>query len=120
MIGREDDIRRTLTILARRSKNNALLIGDAGVGKTAIVEGLAMRIAHGDVPDSIKNKRVVALDPATLVAGTKYRGEFEERFKRLLEAVEKDPNVVLFIDEAHMLMGLGAAEVSERARNKAC
>ncbi len=118
VIGREEDIRRTLTILARRSKNNPLLIGDAGTGKTAIVEGIASRIAHGDVPDSMKNKRIVALDVATLMAGTKYRGEFEERFKRLLEAVEKDPRVVLFVDEAHMLVGLGGAEVREKRKRR--
>jgi ATP-dependent Clp protease ATP-binding subunit ClpA len=117
VIGREEDIRRTLTILARRTKNNAMLVGDAGTGKTAIVEGIALRIAHGDVPESIKKKRIVALDVALLMAGTKYRGEFEERFKRLLEAVEKDPNVILFVDEAHMLVGLGGAEGTQDAAN---
>jgi ATP-dependent Clp protease ATP-binding subunit ClpB len=118
VIGRDEEIRRTNQILCRRTKNNPVLIGDPGVGKTAIVEGMAQRIADGDVPDSLRNKRLLALDMGALVAGTKYRGEFEERFKALVKAIEATAGeVILFIDELHTLVGAGAAEGSLDASN---
>jgi ATP-dependent Clp protease ATP-binding subunit ClpC len=118
VIGRHTEVERVMQILARRTKNNPVLVGPPGVGKTAIVEGLAQRIVHGDVPDALKNKRIVALDLAGLVAGTKYRGEFEERMKRVLEEVRKaQGEVVLFIDELHTLVGAGAAEGAIDASN---
>jgi ATP-dependent Clp protease ATP-binding subunit ClpC len=118
VIGRHTEVERVMQILARRTKNNPVLVGPPGVGKTAIVEGLAQRIIHGDVPDALKNKRIVALDLAGLVAGTKYRGEFEERMKRVLEEVRKaQGEVVLFIDELHTLVGAGAAEGAIDASN---
>jgi len=118
VIGREDEIRRTTQILSRRTKNNPVLIGEPGVGKTAIVEGLAQRIADGDVPDGLKDKRILALDMGALVAGTKFRGEFEERFKAVLKAIQAaEGQVVLFIDELHTLVGAGAAEGSLDASN---
>jgi len=118
VIGRDDEIRRTIQVLSRRTKNNPMLIGEPGVGKTAIAEGLAHRIIQGDVPDSLKNKQLVSLDMGSLVAGTKFRGEFEERLKGLLEDVEKsDGNIILFIDEVHTLIGAGSAEGSMDAAN---
>jgi ATP-dependent Clp protease ATP-binding subunit ClpB len=118
VIGREDEIRRVTQILSRRTKNNPVLIGDPGVGKTAIVDGLAQRIADGEVPDGLKNKKLLALDMGALVAGTKFRGEFEERFKAVLKAVQAAAgNVILFIDELHTLVGAGAAEGSLDASN---
>ena len=117
-IGRENEIERVMQILSRRTKNNPCLIGEPGVGKTAIAEGLAQRIISGDVPDMLKDKRIVALDLAGLVAGTKYRGEFEERMKRVMDEVRKaSGEVILFIDELHTLVGAGAAEGAIDASN---
>jgi ATP-dependent Clp protease ATP-binding subunit ClpB len=118
VIGRDEEIRRVMQILARRTKNNPVLIGEPGVGKTAIVEGLAQRIVSGDVPDVLKTKRLVALDLAALVAGAKFRGEFEDRLKAVLkEITESDGQIILFIDELHTLVGAGAAEGSMDASN---
>jgi len=118
VIGRDDEIRRVIQVLSRRTKNNPVLIGEPGVGKTAIVEGLAQRIAGGDVPDALRKKRIVALDLASLVAGAKYRGEFEDRLKAVLkEITESDRQIVLFIDELHTLVGAGAAEGAIDASN---
>src|SRR2546426_11313286 len=118
VIGRDDEIRRVMHILARRTKNNPVLIGEPGVGKTAVVEGLAQRIVAGDVPDVLKPKRIVALDLAALVAGTKYRGEFEDRLKAVVkEITEAEGQIILFIDELHTLVGAGAAEGAIDASN---
>ncbi len=111
VIGRDEEIRRVIHILSRRTKNNPVLVGDPGVGKTAIVEGLAQRVAAGDVPDSLKDKRVVQLDIAAVLAGAKYRGEFEERFKAVLqEIVTSEGRIIAFIDELHTVVGAGRAE----------
>lgn len=117
VIGRKTEIDRLITILSRRTKNNPVLIGEAGVGKTAVVEGLAERIASGQVPDFLAERRIVELDLAALVAGTRYRGEFEERLKRLIDEVENDPNLIVFIDELHLLVGAGSAEGTMDAAN---
>ncbi|OYV86153.1 MAG: ATP-dependent chaperone ClpB, partial [Ignavibacteriae bacterium 37-53-5] len=111
VIGRDDEIRRVLQVLARRTKNNPVLIGDPGVGKTAVVEGIARRIASGDVPDGLKSKRIVELDMGSLVAGTSYRGQFEDRLKSIIkEVVESEGEIILFMDELHTLVGAGAAQ----------
>ncbi len=117
VIGRDEEIKRIIEILSRRTKNNPLLIGEAGVGKTAIVEQLSKMISEGNVPNSLKNKRIISLDMATLVAGTKYRGEFEERVKKILKEVEEDDEIILFIDEIHTLVGAGGAEGAIDASN---
>ena len=117
VIGREKEISRVIQILSRRTKNNPVLIGAPGVGKTAIAEGLAQRIIDGNVPDSLLDKRIFSLDLASIVAGTKYRGEFEERIKRILDVIEQDDSIILFIDEIHQLIGAGAVEGAMDAAN---
>ncbi len=117
VIGREKEIERVIQILSRRTKNNPALIGEPGVGKTAIAEGLAHRIVSGDVPETLMNKRVLTLDIGSLVAGTKYRGEFEERLKKIIEELRSTNDAVLFIDELHTLVGAGAAEGAIDAAN---
>ena len=115
--GRDKEIRRVLEVLSRRTKNNPLLIGEAGVGKTAIVEGIASLIVNGEVPLSLKNKRIISLDMGTCVAGTKYRGEFEERVNKILKEIEENDDIILFIDEVHTLVGAGGAEGAIDASN---
>ena len=117
VIGREEEVNRVSEILSRRKKNNPVLLGEAGVGKTAIVEGLAIKIVENDVPSNLKDKRIVSLDITTMIAGTKYRGEFEERMTKLLQELEGNNNVILFIDELHMIVGAGGGENALEASN---
>ena len=117
MIGRAKEIERVMEILARRKKNNPVLIGEPGVGKTAIVEGLALLIANGLLPDVLRDHRVLSLDMATMIAGTKYRGQFEERLKAVMNEIAQNKQIILFIDELHTLVGAGAAEGAIDASN---
>ena len=110
IIGREREIERIIQILSRRTKNSPCLVGDPGVGKTAIVEGLAQKISEGNIPSILKDKKIVSLDLSSMVAGSKYRGEFEERINKILKEVESDGNIILFIDEIHTIVGAGGAE----------
>src|SRR6185436_13818960 len=117
VVGRDGQLKRVITILNRRTKNNPVLIGEPGVGKTAIAEGLAQRIVSEDVPDSLLDKRIIMLDLAGMIAGTKYRGEFEERLKKVMAELESDKKTIVFIDELHLIVGAGAAEGSMDAGN---
>ena len=118
VIGRDTEIRNVIRILSRKTKNNPVLIGEPGVGKTAIVEGLAMRIVKGDVPDNLKDRRIFSLDMGALIAGAKYRGEFEERFKAVVEEIKKsEGRIILFIDELHNIVGAGKSDGAMDAGN---
>ena len=117
VIGRQNEIERVIQILSRRTKNNPCLIGEPGVGKTAVAEGLALKIVSGDVPEPLKNKRIVALDLTSMIAGTKYRGDFEDRISSAIDEVKKAGNVILFIDELHTIIGAGSAEGSADTAN---
>ena len=117
VVGRDNEIKRVVKILSRRTKNNPVLLGEPGVGKTAVAEGFSQKIVNGEVPDNLKNKRVMMLDMGSLVAGTKYRGEFEDRLKKIIEEIREDGNVILFIDEMHTLIGAGGAEGAIDASN---
>jgi ATP-dependent Clp protease ATP-binding subunit ClpC len=117
VIGRKSEIERVIQILCRRTKNNPVLLGEAGVGKTAIVEGLAQEIAAGNVPELLRERRVVTLDLALMVAGTKYRGQFEERIKAVMDEIRRSKNIILFIDELHTIVGAGSAEGTMDASN---
>src|SRR5207245_11011732 len=116
-VGREGEVERVIQILCRRTKNNPVLSGEPGMGKTAIVEGLAQRIAEGDVPSFLADKRILALDLSLIVAGTKYRGQFEERLKTIMKELMENQNAIIFIDELHTLVGAGSAEGSLDASN---
>jgi ATP-dependent Clp protease ATP-binding subunit ClpC len=117
VIGRDPETERVIRVLSRKNKNNPCLIGEAGVGKTAIVEGLAIRISDGRVPDSLKNKSIISVDLTSMVAGAKYRGDFEERIKSIIGEAVKNTNVILFIDEIHTIVGAGSAEGAIDAAN---
>ena len=117
VIGRKNEIERVIQILCRRTKNNPVLLGEAGVGKTAIIEGLAQETAAGNVPELLRDKRVITLDLALMVAGTKYRGQFEERIKAVMDEIRRSKNVILFIDELHTIVGAGSAEGALDASN---
>ena len=117
VIGRNEETERVIEILSRRMKNNPCLIGEPGVGKTAVIEGLAERIADNNVPEILKNKKVITLDISSMVAGAKYRGDFEERIKKVLNEVKKSKEIILFIDEIHTIVGAGAAEGAIDAAN---
>ncbi len=117
VIGRREEVERLILILCRRRKNNPVLIGEAGVGKTAIVEGLAQAIVRGEVPDNLRKKKLISLDLTLMIAGTKYRGQFEERIKAVMDEIKKNGNVLFFIDELHTIVGAGAAEGAIDASN---
>src|SRR3989344_5968817 len=117
VIGRKNEIERVIQILSRRTKNKPVLLGEAGVGKTAIVEGLAQKIGAGDVPEILKDKKLIILDLALMVAGTKYRGQFEERIKAVMDEIKRSEDVIVFIDELHTLIGAGGAEGAIDASN---
>ena len=117
VIGRSEEIERVIQVLCRRTKNNPVLLGEAGVGKTAIVEGLAQEVAKGNIPEILREKRVITLDLALMVAGTKYRGQFEERIKAVMDEIRRAKNVILFIDELHTIVGAGSAEGTMDASN---
>jgi len=117
VIGRDEEIDRVMQTLSRRRKNNPVLLGEAGVGKSAIVEGLAQKVTNGDVPEILRNKRVITLDLALMVAGTKYRGQFEERIKAVMDEIKRSENIIIFVDELHTLVGAGGAEGAIDASN---